>query len=378
MQPRRTEAIPRLCSLDVFRGITIVLMIIVNSPGNSKPYGWLVHSAWDGCTLADIVFPFFIIIVGISAVIALSNLQAKGLSSSQILEKVLWRSATIFLLGLLLNAFPHHLWDLSGLRFMGVLQRIAICYFVSALLFLTTSKRTQVCIAWGLLLGYAFTPLMLSGDLVGYIDRLFLSPNHLYTPKFDPEGLLSTLPAIASVLFGNLIGFQLISSQSKKQKLCWSFVSGMLLALLGWRLNVLLPINKSLWSSSYVLWTTGIFLLSFGLVYALIELKGWERWSKFFNLFGRHALLVYLLHVFFLKVQAMIRVYDASHELVSLRVYITNKLFGFLEPPNAALCYAVGYMLLWLLVLLGVDKWKGKAASSKRGIHGPRGSSHGA
>ena len=206
----KQKSIPRVLSLDVFRGITIVLMIIVNSPGNPKPYGWLEHSAWHGCTLADVVFPFFIMIVGMSSVLALSNLKRKNVSQSYIFKKIIRRSVFIFLMGLLLNAFPYHLLDWSNLRVMGVLQRIAICYFVSAGLFLTSSIRTQALIAVIVLLGYAFTPLMLAGDVGGYIDRLLLSPEHLYTKTFDPEGLFSTLPAIASVLLGNLIGFQLI------------------------------------------------------------------------------------------------------------------------------------------------------------------------
>ncbi|MCH9755864.1 MAG: DUF5009 domain-containing protein [Gammaproteobacteria bacterium] len=354
----KPESIPRVLSLDVFRGITIVLMIIVNSPGNPMPYGWLEHAAWDGCTLADVVFPFFIIIVGISVVLALSNLKAKGVPQTEIVKKIIWRSVYIFLMGLLLNAFPHHLLDWSHLRIMGVLQRIAICYFVSAGLFLTTSMRTQAMIAVVLLIGYAFSSLLLAGDAAGYIDRLILSPNHLYTKTFDPEGLLSTMPAIVSVLFGNLIGFQLISNQAKLQQVQQLLGAGTLLMLLGWCFATVVPINKSLWSSSYVLWTTGVFLLSFVLVYVLIEVKAWRRWSKFFNVFGRHALLVYMLHVLFLKIQAMMHVHNAAGALVSLRLYLTEVLFGYLTPQNASLCYSVSYTLLWFLVLFGIERWR--------------------
>ncbi len=335
--------------------------------GNPKPYGWLEHSAWHGCTLADVVFPFFIMIVGMSSVLALSNLKRKNVSQSYIFKKIIRRSVFIFLMGLLLNAFPYHLLDWSNLRVMGVLQRIAICYFVSAGLFLTSSIRTQALIAVIVLLGYAFTPLMLAGDVGGYIDRLLLSPEHLYTKTFDPEGLFSTLPAIASVLLGNLIGFQLISNHTQKQKVWWMFFSGFVLSLLGWRLGTVLPINKSLWSSSYVLWTAGLFLLSFALVYVLIEIKQWRGWITFFNVFGRHALLVYMLHVLFLKIQAMVHVRNAAGELLSLRLYITEVLFGFLTPQNASLAYAVSYTAFWFLVLLGMETWYKLRETKKTG-----------
>ncbi len=346
-----------MLSLDVFRGITIVFMIIVNSPGHPKPYGWLEHSAWNGCTLADIVFPFFIVIVGISAVLALSNLKAKGLSQAVIFKKVFKRSIFIFLMGVLLNIFPYHVFDWSTLRVMGVLQRIALCYLVSAYLFLTTSLRTQILIAWGILLIYVLMLSILGTGVVGYVDRFLFSSNHLYTQTFDPEGLLSTLPAIASVLFGNMIGFQLISGKTKEQQVIWMCCVGIFLSVVGWRLGMVLPINKSLWSSTYVLWTIGIFLLSFALAYTLIEIKLWRMWARFFHVFGRHALLVYMLHVIFLKIQALIHVRNVVGELVSFRFYLTEVLFGTLTPQNASLVYSVSYVLLWFVVLLCVDKY---------------------
>lgn len=348
--------IPRLRSLDVFRGITIVLMIIVNSPGNPMPYGWLEHAAWDGCTLADVVFPFFIIIVGISAVLALSNLSLKGVTRTQQFQKIIRRSVYIFLMGLLLNAFPHHLTDWSHLRMMGVLQRIAICYFVSATLFLTTSIQTQRLIALGLWVLYGFTPWLFGGELVGMVDRWVLSPEHLYTSTFDPEGILSTIPAIVSVLLGNIIGAELISKKSKQQHVMWMCVLGGVLMSIGWGLSFISPINKSLWSSAYVLWTGGIFLLSYLVIYLAVEVKAWPFGANFFNLFGRHALLVYMLHVLFLKLQAMVHLPNAAGDVVSLRVYLTEVLFGYLSPQNASLCYSISYTALWFFVLLGVQR----------------------
>jgi len=345
----------RLISLDVFRGLTIALMVLVNSPGNSTPYYWLKHSAWNGCTLADLVFPFFIVIVGISSVLALTNLKTKGTGLLHLLKKVIQRSGYIFLMGLLLNLIPH--FDLFTLRILGVLQRIAICYFFSALLFLTTRIHTQAIIMLVLVIGYGclMTYFRLDGNLAGTIDRSLFGTAHLYTPTFDPEGLLSTLPAIASVLLGNLIGFGLMSSQTNKQKLRWLTVGGLMLTFLGWILGFALPINKALWSSSYVLLTGGIALIIFSILYFLIEMKRWIRWSKPFDLLGRHAMLVYMLHVLLLKIQGIIVMHNTKGATVNFRIYLTEILFNHFTPENAALCYAVSYTLLWLLVIKGLN-----------------------
>jgi predicted acyltransferase len=363
------KQLKRLVSLDVFRGITVVLMIIVNSPGTLNPYSLLAHSNWDGCTLADLVFPFFIVIVGISSVIALNNFRAKGLPRSALIAKVFQRSLYIFLVGLLLNAFPYH-FDLTSIRYMGVLQRIAICYCVSALLFLTMRIQTQVVVFVGLLVGYALmmtgfspingttSPLSLEGNLAGYIDRMFISPTHLYTTTFDPEGLFSTLPAIASVLLGNLIGVFLYSSRTPVQKVQWTILMGTLLCAIGWFWSLVLPFNKALWSSAYVLWTGGLAMIVFAIIYALIEIKQWTRWSVPFNVFGRQAMLVYVLHVLFLKIQTMVHFQHLDGTIVNLRIHLTEQLFGYWSPQIASLLYSLSYTLLWLLVLIGITAMK--------------------
>jgi|TARA_R110002126_G_scaffold283494_1_gene432721 predicted acyltransferase len=353
IKTKTTNRNQRLVSLDVFRGVTIAMMIIVNSPGNSTPYAWLMHSRWNGCTLADVVFPFFIVILGISSVFSLSNLKAMGVSSQRLLGKILKRSGYIFLMGLLLNAIPH--FDLYTLRILGVLQRIAICYLFSACLFLTTRIQVQVALMLVIILGYgclmAYTPLSLDGNIVGFLDQLVLSPAHLYTPVFDPEGLLSTIPALGSVLLGNICGVYLISSRTHQQKLRWMSLIGVMLVCLGYLWGYILPINKSLWSSSYVLVTGGMALLAFAVLYCLIEVKHWIRWSKPFALFGRHAMLVYMLHVIFLKIQALIFVHNKVGAIVNLRLYLTEMLFGNFIPQNAALCYALSYLFIWFWVI---------------------------
>ncbi len=355
----------RWLSLDVFRGITIALMILVNSPGNRNAYTWLAHSTWNGCTVADLVFPFFIVIVGMSSVLAISTLKIKGNSNKQLFSKIIKRSAFIFMMGLLLNAFPHH-FDFYTIRVLGVLQRIALCYLCSSILFLTTTIRVQVIITTALLIGYwllmtcfaAIHPLTISNNLVGYLDGMILSAHHLYTPTFDPEGILSTLPAIASALIGNIIGIFLISSRTKKQKLQGMIAAGLILSIFGWVWGFIFPINKSLWSSSYVLWTGGLALLVFAFCFALIEIKQWRSWSKPFNLFGKNAMLVYVLHVLFLKIQGIILIHNNDGDLINLRLYITDLLFGNFRLQNASLFYAMFYTLFWLFVLKCINQWR--------------------
>ena len=340
-------------------------MILVNSAGNQFAYNWLEHSAWNGCTLADLVFPFFIVIVGISSVLALTNLRIKGFSNRQLFKEITKRSAYIFCMGLLLNILPNY-FDFSHIRILGVLQRIAICYFFSSILFLTTKIRVQIIIIAVLLIGYwfllsefsAISSLSINHNLVGYLDQLILLPQHLYSPTFDPEGLLSTLPAIGSVLFGNVLGVVLVSSRTKQQQLRWIITAGLILSVLGLIWSGTFPINKSLWSSSYVLWTSGLSFLTFAICFALIEIKCFVSWSKPFSLLGKNAMLVYMLHVIFLKIQAIILVHNTDSELVNLRLYLTDLLFSPFSLKNASLCYAIGYTLLWLLVLKGITKWR--------------------
>lgn len=351
----------RLLSLDVFRGITIVLMILVNSPGNETAYSWLEHSVWNGCTLADIVFPFFVFIVGVSLVFALSKALERGASKDKLMLKVLKRSIIIFLIGLFLNAFPHH-FDYSTIRVFGVLQRIAVCYLVAASLFLTTQLRTQalvmviLLIAYWLIMilipvpGYGTHNLTMEGNLAAYIDRLVFSAPHLYQKVFDPEGFLSTLPAIATTLIGNLTGAWLISQNNQQKKLQGMTIAGILALIAGWIWGLWFPINKGLWTSSYVLWTGGLALLLLGLCYWLIEIKKWKKWSLPFEIFGLNAIAAYFLHIFLLKIQAMIHIAKMDGSPGNLRLFITEHLFGWVSLKNASLMYAFSYVLFLLII----------------------------
>ncbi|WP_131783419.1 acyltransferase family protein [Legionella gresilensis] len=348
--------IPRLISLDVLRGLTVALMIIVNSPGKQPSYTWLEHSTWNGCTLADAIFPMFIFIVGVSSVFQLSILREK-LPVNFLIIKIFKRSLVLFVIGLLLNAFPNH-FDLTTLRFYGVLQRIAVCYFFAATLFLTTSIRTQfisfilILISYWLINigfpGYSGANLTAAFNIPALVDRMLFSSAHLYGKFFDPEGLLSTVSSFATALLGNLTGFWLLSRYNEKQKFYGLMVAGFLGMLLGWLWSFFFPINKTLWTSSYVLWTGGISLLALAGCYWLIEIRKLKDWSYPFRIFGLNALLVYVLHIVFLKIQVLIQIsYQGTNS--NLKTFITDKLFNNLSAANASLSYALSYMLFWLL-----------------------------
>jgi len=351
----------RYVSVDLFRGLTIALMILVNSAGYPHAYVWFEHSVWNGCSLADIVFPFFIIIVGLSVT----------LTASTNYQFIFKRTISLFAWGLLLNAFPNH-FDFDSIRIMGVLQRIALCYAFSAVLLRTTSLRQQTIIIMILLISY-WILLAYFPNIVSSTDKNILGPQHLLQPHFDPEGLLSTLPAFASVLLGHYLGFYLLSTQETSTKMYKIIALGCSLLLTGWIWQMAFPFNKPLWTSSYVLWTAGWAYLVFAFCFYCVEIRSWAHWFRPFILFGQHALLVFILHVVFLKIQAHIMISLPHQAPVNLRHMITLKLFGALPTLCASLCYAVSYTLFWWLFLLAWTKMaayilsvKEKPASSHR------------
>lgn len=268
---------PRLLSIDVLRGLAIALMIFINTSAFVPSYVWLQHAAWHGCTLADIVFPLFLFIVGFSIGLAL-----KKQKHLHIIRHILFRAALIFSWGLALNLLMH--FDLSQIRYLGVLQRIAICYAVVACFEITTKPRTQLILCACILLGYYLVLLWIpvpglgayiltpEANLSGFIDRLFLS-GHSYPKLYDAEGLLTTLPAIASTLIGLLSYhfFQRVQTPILRCKMLIIF--GLSFLLFGALWEFYLPINKALWTSSYVLWTSGINLLLLMLCYFFVDLK---------------------------------------------------------------------------------------------------------
>lgn len=296
----------RLLSLDVLRGITIAGMIVVNTPGTGNHvYPPLRHAEWHGLTPTDLVFPFFLFMVGISITLALGKRVERGLSGRKVVGKVLKRSAIIYALGLFLALFPD--FDFANLRLVGVLPRIALVYLACSLLFLRLSWRGIAWLSAALLVGYWLMMVLIpvpgigpanlepGTNLAAWLDNL-LVPGRLYRGNWDPEGLLSTLPAIATGLTGILAGYWLRTSRTAEQKIIGMMVAGVLACILGYLWHQTFPVNKNLWSSSYVLVSSGMALLLLGTLYWLIDVQNYRRWTPFFVAFGINAITAYVLH----------------------------------------------------------------------------------
>jgi predicted acyltransferase len=352
----------RLLSLDTFRGLTIAGMILVNNPGTwATIYDPLEHAAWHGWTPTDLIFPFFLFIVGVSITLALGRRAEGGGSRRDLYVKILRRTAIIFALGLVLAGFPGY--DLATIRIPGVLQRIAVCYLLASLLFLHTRWRAQAAVAAALLLGYwalmtlvpvpGFGAGMLDskeGNLAAYVDRALLG-GHLwqYAKVYDPEGILSTLPALATTLLGVLTGHLLRSRRGGAEKATAMFAAGAAGVVLGWAWHHWLPINKPLWTSSYVLFTGGMGLQLLAVCYWLIDLHGWRRWARPFVIFGTNALAVYFLSGIFARLLTIIKVNGADGQPATLQRLAFDYLFAsWAAPVNASLAYAACFVLLWL------------------------------
>ena len=293
----------RLLSLDFFRGLTIAGMIIVNDPGSwSHVYAPLRHAEWHGATPTDLVFPFFLFIVGVS--ISLSLSKRKG--SSNLYVKIFKRSAIIFLLGIFLALFPK--FDFENLRIVGVLQRIALVYLVCAILYLNTSHLTQLKTGIGLLVIYwitmAFIPF--NGNLAGTLDPgnnfaawidSFIVPGRLYQETWDPEGFYSTLPAIATGISGMLCGKIILdNSNSLKDKIIKLFYWGAIILIIGSFWDYIFPINKHIWTSSYVLYSSGLAMIILAMSMWIIDEKKYTNNIKFGLVFGSNAITAYVLH----------------------------------------------------------------------------------
>lgn len=431
----------RLISLDVFRGMTIAGMVLVNNPGTwSAIYGPLEHAPWHGITPTDYIFPFFLFIVGVSIPIALSKRIAAGITRD-VYFKIFTRSALIFAVSLIMSAIPFfgfndtqipyavkilivlgytaalffYLWDktkialivagataavvtgfwlagyvvvpynLGTMRIMGVLQRIAICYLIVSILFLHTNWKQQAIIGGGLLLLYWFlmTAISVPGceittiddkacNLAAYLDRLILTEPHIWRggKVFDPEGILSTIPAIVTTISGVLTGTwltrkdeggrmrdetsgsSLISHASSLNKAAGMFFFGTVLLAAGWSWSLVFPLNKSLWTSSYVLYTSGLALLTLAFCYWLIDIKGYKRWAKPFIIFGVNALALFVFSGIFARILGMVKLTGPDGEDVSLQGWIFDTFFlSVASPINASLAFAICFILFWLFLM---------------------------
>lgn len=375
MSTEMTNSPNRLVSLDVFRGITIAGMVLVNNPGTwSAIYRPLEHAEWNGATPTDFVFPFFLFIVGVAITLALGKrVEMGGGVSREIYWKIFRRSLLIFGLGLFLATFPFYNFakgewlDISNVRIMGVLQRIAICYLAAALIFIHTNWKQQAIIAVALLLVYwaLMTLIDVPGcevttfndkgcNLAAYIDRVILTENHIYKAAkvYDPEGLLSTLPAIATTLAGVLCGHWLRRKMEDNAKVSALFFFGVVLTAVGWCWNLAFPINKPLWTSSYVVYMAGLALCFLAFCYWLIDIKGYKNWTKPFVIFGVNALALYVGSGIMARVLGLIKFTGADGKEVPLQKLIFDNVFlPIASPINASLMYAVTYILLWLFLM---------------------------
>jgi predicted acyltransferase len=336
-------------------------MILVNDPGSWEyVYPPLRHAEWHGWTPTDLVFPFFVFIVGVSLSLALSRREEEGAGRSELYLKIFKRSVLIFSLGMLLRLIPR--FDFASVRIPGVLQRIALCYLFAALLFLNAGARTRLGVALALLVaywaalklvpvpGYGAGVLDYSGNLAGYIDHKLLA-GHLYEPAFDPEGILSTLPAIATALLGTLTGDWLRTKRGAGAKIAGLLVAGAGLTALGLALHPFFPINKKLWTSTFVIFTAGAALLVLALLFFLIDGLGWKKWATPLFIFGTNAIAAYAGSILMVKLLALVKV-STGEKQVPLLAWVYQRLFvPWAGNLNGSLAYAICYVLLWLALM---------------------------
>ena len=344
----------RLTSLNVFRGITIALMILVNNPGGAEYYIFLQHASWNGWTLADLVFPFFIFIVGASIPFAFMSKLDQGMSRRKLLMGVVRRTIILFSLGLFINGFPT--FDPATFRIMGVLQRIALCYLFAALVFLFLKPKWRIYltvaipIAYWMLMtlmpvpGYGPGVLTENGNLAGYVDRLLLN-GHIYTSTYDPEGLLSTLPAVATALIGVLAGQHLKSNATPRTKTVNLLFFGSISLIIGSLWDFWFPINKNLWTSSYVAFTGGIALILLATCFFIIDAKGYTTWTKPFTMLGLNSIFIYVLSEIVNLILIYASIPIAENISLPLKSLIFERLFAsWAGPLHGSFIYALTYL----------------------------------
>ncbi|PWU02028.1 MAG: DUF5009 domain-containing protein [Bacteroidetes bacterium] len=374
----------RFYSLDVFRGATVALMILVNNPGSwNHIYAPLEHAPWHGCTPTDLVFPFFLFAVGNALAFVMPRVQEEG--SGKFWKKVLKRSASIFLIGLFLNWLPFVYYDPGGqlvfktwshVRILGVLQRIALCYFFASVIIYYFRERGAflaglilLLIYWALCIAFGELndPFSLNGWFGTRIDKAILGENHMYHGEgvaFDPEGIMSTLPAIVQVIFGYMVGNYIIKKGKSYEMVSNLFLAGSVLVFTGYCWDMIFPINKKIWTSSYVVYTTGLAIIILAVLIHIIEFwnrRGW--WSKFFDVFGKNPLFIFALSAVVVKTYLLFRIKDVNSEGKVVYNNLAGWMYDHIFLPafgamNGSLFYAIFHIIIfWLLARL-LDKKK--------------------
>ncbi|MCF8475306.1 MAG: DUF5009 domain-containing protein [Emcibacter sp.] len=358
----------RLISLDVFRGFTICLMIVVNSPGlHDQIYSPLAHSDWNGVTTTDLVFPFFLFIVGVSAVLGLGKQVTSGLSEKTMVIKIIKRAAIIFALGILLNLFFS---GFTSLRIPGVLQRIAIVFLICGLLFLKTDWKGQLKVGLMLLIGYwmamVWIPVPGIGvgvlepgkNLASWIDSQLI-PFKMYKGTWDPEGLLSTLPALATAISGMLVGHIIKSNQDQKTQIIWIFLAGFLAFCFGSIWGWFFPMNKSIWTSSYVLYTSGIAAMTLASSIWFVDVMKFSKGLKLGIIFGANSIVAYMLHGV-LKYPLYMLKFAVGETSYSVKSFIMESALSTgMDPKLASALWAFGFTSLcfvpiWVMYRKGI------------------------
>jgi predicted acyltransferase len=363
----------RFLSLDVFRGMTVCFMIIVNTAGyGAVPYAILEHAKWHGFTPTDLVFPSFLFAVGNAMSFTMKKYAT--MNTADVLRKVFKRTAIIFLLGFILYWFPFFYHDKAGhivfapfstTRIFGVLQRIALCYCIASLMVYFLSMRTVIIVSVILLIGYwvilliygdPVDPLSMLGNAGLYLDKAILGDNHLYHGEgvpFDPEGILSTIPAIVNVVIGYITGLFIQNKGKGYETIAKLFFWGCILVLVAICWNAVFPINKKLWSSSFVLVTCGIDLLLIGSLIYIVEVLSWDKWTRFFTVFGKNPLFIYLVS------EVLLTIIDTIFPGLHFNKWINLKFYQVVAPgPLGSLLFALSFMLVCWLVGYILDKRK--------------------
>ena len=394
LAPTQPPVRERLLSLDVFRGLTVAGMLLVNDPGSwGNIYPPLEHASWNGWTPTDLIFPFFLFIVGITTYLSLSSRRARGDDERAIRAQIIRRGFLIFLFGFLVNGFPYFTWgDVAGVadpsllqkvgdrllhwRIMGVLQRIGIAYMVAALLTQRTSLKQQATIIAGLLLGYWFvmTVLPVPGEgtigalllndaprtMAAWTDRLVLDwsrwgmGNHLWVSgvTWDPEGVLSTVPAICTAMLGNLAGRWIGERRPLTERLSGMFAVGALAMMVAMMWHWVFPINKSLWTSSYVLFTAGMAAVSLATIMWIVDFQKIRGWTRPFVIYGINPIIAFIgSGVMARLIYSIIKV-DSDGKRIPLQAWLYQTFFAsWLSPVNASLAFAIAFVLFWYGIL---------------------------
>ena len=374
----------RFYSLDIFRGATVALMILVNNPGSwAHIFPPLEHAGWHGVTPTDLVFPFFLFAVGNAMAFVIPRLEA----NNSFWRKVIKRSVLIFLIGLFLNWFPFIKYDVAGnivakpfetLRLFGVLQRIALCYFFAAILIHFFKARGAFVAGAFLLLLYWFLcvalnpadPYSLSGWFGSAYEIKLMGEKHMYHGEgiaFDPEGPMSTLAAIVQVIFGYLAGQYILTKGKTAEMLNGLFVAGAVLIFTGFTWDMVFPMNKKIWTSSYTVYTTGLALVVLSVLINLVEFKNARgAWSRFFDVFGKNALFIFALSGILPRLLALIRINngvatDGKPKFLSPFGWFYENLCKPILPADpriGSLIYALLFIAMMWFFAWGMDKKK--------------------